>query len=41
MDIVKNLDFKVFIIVYELRNIYGGFWVKGVCKCKLKVYELE
>lgn len=41
MDMIKNLDLKVFIIVYEFWNIYGGFWIKGICCRKFKDYELE
>ncbi|MCM3570234.1 DUF2179 domain-containing protein [Neobacillus mesonae] len=34
-DTIKNLDPKAFIIVYEPKTIYGGFWVKSVKKGKL------
>jgi uncharacterized protein YebE (UPF0316 family) len=34
-DTIKNLDPKAFIIAYEPKTIYGGFWVKSVKKGKL------
>jgi uncharacterized protein YebE (UPF0316 family) len=33
---IKELDPKAFIISYEPKTIYGGFWVKTVKKGKLK-----
>ncbi|WP_078550278.1 DUF2179 domain-containing protein [Litchfieldia alkalitelluris] len=33
--IIKELDPKAFIIVYEPKTIHGGFWVKAVRKGKL------
>ena len=33
---IKELDPKAFIIAYEPKTIYGGFWVKSVKKGKLK-----
>ena len=33
---LKEIDPKVFIIAYEPKTIYGGFWVKTVKKGKLK-----
>lgn len=35
-ETIKNLDPKAFIIAYEPKSIYGGFWVKSVRKGKLK-----
>lgn len=32
---IKELDPKAFIIAYEPKTIYGGFWVKSVKKGKL------
>ncbi|WP_203364335.1 DUF5698 domain-containing protein [Bacillus sp. REN10] len=32
---IKELDPKAFIIAYEPKTIYGGFWVKNVRKGKL------
>lgn len=32
---IKELDPKAFIIAYEPKTIYGGFWVKAVRKGKL------
>ncbi|MBS4220603.1 DUF2179 domain-containing protein [Bacillus sp. FJAT-49711] len=32
---IKELDPKAFIIAYEPKTIYGGFWVKAVKKGKL------
>ncbi|WP_461610913.1 DUF2179 domain-containing protein [Cytobacillus kochii] len=34
-DTIKTLDPKAFIIAYEPKTIYGGFWVKSVKKGKL------
>ncbi|RUQ27246.1 DUF2179 domain-containing protein [Peribacillus cavernae] len=34
-DTIKRLDPKAFIIAYEPKTIYGGFWVKSVKKGKL------
>lgn len=34
-DMIKQLDPKAFIISYEPKTIYGGFWVKSVRKGKL------
>ncbi|WP_144460926.1 DUF2179 domain-containing protein [Siminovitchia fortis] len=33
--LIKDLDPKAFIIAYEPKTIYGGFWVKSVKKGKL------
>jgi len=33
---IKELDPKAFIIAYEPKTIYGGFWVKSVKKGKLE-----
>lgn len=33
---IKELDPKAFIIAYEPKTIYGGFWVKSVKRGKLK-----
>lgn len=33
---IKEIDPKAFIIAYEPKTIYGGFWVKNVKKRKLK-----
>lgn len=33
--IIKEIDPKAFIIVYEPKTIHGGFWVKSVRKGKL------
>nr|WP_062106228.1 DUF2179 domain-containing protein [Bacillus niameyensis] len=32
---IKELDPKAFIIVYEAKTIFGGFWVKAVKKGRL------
>ncbi|GIN73280.1 UPF0316 protein YebE [Bacillus sp. J14TS2] len=32
---IKELDSKAFIIAYEPKTIYGGFWVKAVKKGRL------
>ncbi|WP_423800446.1 DUF2179 domain-containing protein [Neobacillus sp. SAB-20_R2A] len=34
-DAIKNIDPKAFIIAYEPKTIYGGFWVKSVKRGKL------
>lgn len=34
-QLIKDLDPKAFIIAYEPKTIYGGFWVKSVKKGKL------
>ncbi|GIN92951.1 UPF0316 protein YebE [Siminovitchia terrae] len=34
-QLIKELDPKAFIIAYEPKTIYGGFWVKSVKKGKL------
>ncbi|MEK4198318.1 DUF2179 domain-containing protein [Cytobacillus sp. FSL K6-0265] len=34
-ETIKTLDPKAFIIAYEPKTIYGGFWVKSVKKGKL------
>ncbi|RFU60593.1 DUF2179 domain-containing protein [Bacillus sp. V59.32b] len=34
-DTIKQLDPKAFIIAYEPKTIYGGFWVKSVKRGKL------
>lgn len=34
-QLIKELDPKAFIIVYEAKTIHGGFWVKAVKKGKL------
>ena len=36
---IKELDPKAFIIAYEPKAIYGGFWVKAVKKGKLQKNE--
>ncbi|RDI36681.1 DUF2179 domain-containing protein [Falsibacillus pallidus] len=33
---IKDLDPKAFIIAYEPKTIYGGFWVKAVKRGKLQ-----
>lgn len=33
---IKEIDPKAFIIAYEPKTIYGGFWVKSVKRGKLK-----
>lgn len=33
--LIKEIDPKAFIIAYEPKTIYGGFWVKSVKKGKL------
>lgn len=33
--LIKELDPKAFIIAYEPKTIYGGFWVKSIRKGKL------
>ncbi|MFD1708239.1 DUF2179 domain-containing protein [Siminovitchia sediminis] len=33
-QVIKELDPKAFIIAYEPKTIYGGFWVKSVKKGK-------
>ncbi|KKB35748.1 DUF2179 domain-containing protein [Bacillus thermotolerans] len=33
---IKELDPKAFIIAYEPKTIYGGFWVKNVKKGKIE-----
>nr|WP_070120969.1 DUF5698 domain-containing protein [Bacillus marinisedimentorum] len=33
---IKEIDPKAFIIAYEPKTIYGGFWVKNVRKGRLK-----
>lgn len=34
-ETIKKIDPKAFIIAYEPKTIYGGFWVKSVKKGKL------
>ncbi|MFC0302212.1 DUF2179 domain-containing protein [Virgibacillus soli] len=34
-ETIKNIDPKAFIIAYEPKQIYGGFWVKQVRKGRL------
>ena len=34
-ELIKTLDPKAFIIVYEPKTIHGGFWVKNVKKGRL------
>ena len=34
-ELIKKLDPKAFIIVYEPKTIHGGFWVKSVKKGRL------
>ncbi|WP_185806998.1 DUF2179 domain-containing protein [Bacillus sp. HMF5848] len=36
---IKELDPKAFIIAYEPKTIYGGFWVKAVRKGRLNKSE--
>lgn len=38
-ETIKTEDPKAFIIAYEPKSIYGGFWVKSVRKGKLKQHE--
>jgi uncharacterized protein YebE (UPF0316 family) len=33
--LIKEIDPKAFIIAYEPKTIYGGFWVKSVRKGRL------
>lgn len=36
-ETIKDIDPKAFIIAYEPRQIFGGFWVKKVKGSKLNV----
>ncbi|PKR76680.1 hypothetical protein CEY16_12740 [Halalkalibacillus sediminis] len=40
-DTIKEIDPKAFIIAYEPRQIFGGFWVKKVKGSKLRREEEE
>ncbi|GAE92342.1 hypothetical protein JCM21714_1333 [Gracilibacillus boraciitolerans JCM 21714] len=35
-EAIKTIDPKAFIITYEPKQIYGGFWVKQVRKGRIR-----